>query len=182
VEQTASCILLDFKSVDVLINNAGANFVKGSLEEHTLQLYQKTMDTNMMSYFLFAKFFIPNMVKHETGCVINIASTMGLRGAQDHLAYTISKGANITFTQSLALDYASCGIRINAIAPGLIDTPATEDWIKSQEDPGKAKGVPLGRAGTSEEIAHAAVFLASEEASYITGTVLVVDGGLSVGE
>ena len=167
--------------IDVLINNAGVNLRSGSILEHDSADFERTFRINVLSDILMIQGFLPSMIKRKKGAIINISSTMSY-GAEGVSAYATSKGSINTLTKSLALDHARDGIRINAVAPGLISTPATEKWISEQEDPAKAKGVPMGTVGTPEDIANAVLFLASDKAAYITGHILVVDGGLSVGE
>ena len=167
--------------VDVLVNNVGINFKSGNILEHSIDDFQKTLDLNVMSYIRCIKGFLPTMVQKKQGVIINISSTMAF-GAPGFPAYSMSKGSIVTLTKSLALDHASQNIRVNAVAPGLIETPATQPWINQQKNAAQAKGVPMGIVGKPQDIANAVLFLASEKASYITGHVLVVDGGLSIGE
>jgi len=171
-----------FGWADILVNNAGVNLKEGTVLDHKVEEFDRTLAINIRGYFLCAKGFIPGMIRKGKGVIVNIASTMGLRGAKKFVAYSISKGSVITLTQCLAMDHAADNIRVNVVAPGLIETPATEDWIRQQKDPAKVKGIPLGRTGTSKEVAEVVLFLSSEKAAYITGAVLVVDGGLSLGE
>jgi len=182
VKEFAGKVIRDYGSTDVLVNNVGVNFKKGTLVEHSSTDFHNTIYTNLYSYFLCSKYFLPVMKEKGGGVIINIASTMGLNGTAQHFAYSVSKGGIVTMTKSMALDYASDNIRVNAVAPGLIRTPATENWISRQEYPASVKGVPLGIVGMPEDVAEAVLYLASERARYITGIVLVVDGGLTLGE
>lgn len=182
VSRLAQSVKEKYGVIDVLVNNAGINFNEGSILEHSMEEYEKTFQVNLFGYIRCIKAFISGMVDRKKGVIVNVASTMGLRGAGNSLAYTLTKGSIITLTQSLAITYAKDNIRVNAVAPGLIKTPATEDWIKKQRDPAKAKGIPLGRVGLPRDVAEAILFLSSTESSYITGAILPVDGGLTLGE
>ena len=181
IDTTIRAMQADHPVVDILVNNAGANLNAGTVRDVEVDDFNATIATNLTSYVLFARGFVPAMEQRKNGAVVNIASTMGLRGAPGHLSYTVTKGANITLTQSMALDAAAHNVRVNCIAPGLVDTPATHDWIVGV-DAAEVKGIPLGRAGTAREIAQAALFLCSDRSHYITGVVLPVDGGMTVGE
>lgn len=174
-------ILNKYNYLDVLVNNVGVNIKSGKLTEVELDVYEKVFKINALSSVFVTQKLLPVMIKKKKGSVINLTSTMSL-GTKNDLAYSASKGYINTMTKSMALDYAKDKIRFNAIAPGIIDTPATQPWIQQQEDPAKSKGVPMGVVGKPEDIANAALFLASDKASYITGHILVVDGGLTVGE
>lgn len=171
-----------FDSLDILVNNAGAKIRVGDARDHSPQDFEKILQTNLISQFLLVRAFIQEMIDKGSGSIINMGSTMGLRGTPGHLGYAVSKGAIMTLTQSMALDYSPFGIRVNCIAPGLIATPATQSWINEQEDAAQVKGIPMGRAGRPEEIAQVVRFLASDQSSYLTGAIIPVDGGLSVGE
>lgn len=166
---------------DVLVNNVGVNFRSGTIMEHTESDFIQSYHSNIMSCVRCIQHFLPGMLQRRSGSVISISSTMAL-GAAGFSAYAWSKGSIETLTRTLALDHAADGIRFNAVAPGLIATPSTLPWINNQSNAAKQKGVPMGIVGAPEDIAHAVMFLSSDKASYITGQVLYVDGGLSVGE
>ncbi|WP_213412868.1 SDR family NAD(P)-dependent oxidoreductase [Xylanibacillus composti] len=168
-------------AVDVLVNNVGVNFRSGDILEHREEDYTHSFETNIMSCIRCIRNLVPGMLERGSGSIVNISSTMGL-GTAGFSAYAWSKGSLDTLTRSFALDYANRGIRINAVAPGLIATPSTQPWIDEQQDAAAAKGVPMGTVGQGHDIANAVLFLASDKAAYITGQVLYVDGGLSVGE
>ena len=138
------------------------------------------LDTNVKSIFLGAKFAVPVMADGGCGSIINTASVSGLRGDRSGIAYGASKAAVINLTRCLAVDHARQGIRVNAICPGAIDTPPIKRMLASdtaREGAGRAH--PLGRIGQPDEIAAAAVWLASDQSSFVTGEALVVDGGYS---
>ncbi|MFC4600516.1 SDR family NAD(P)-dependent oxidoreductase [Cohnella hongkongensis] len=166
---------------DVLVNNVGVNYRSGGILSHTEADFHASYQTNVMSCVRCVQGFLPGMMDRGRGAVVSVSSTMAL-GAPGFAAYAWSKGSIDTLTRTLALEYAASGIRFNAVAPGLIDTPATRPWIERQPHPADAKGVPMRTVGTPLDIANAVLFLGSEKAAYITGQVLYVDGGLSVGE
>ncbi|MDK2895891.1 MAG: hypothetical protein PWP04_11 [Candidatus Atribacteria bacterium] len=168
--------------VDVLVNNAGVNLNEDGILEHSMKEFEETFQINLFGYIRCIRAFLSGMIYKKRGVIVNIASTMGLRGAEHSIAYTLTKGSVITLTQSLALAHAKDNVRVNAVAPGLIKTPATEGWISKQKNPAEAKGIPLGRVGLPRDVAEAILFLSSIESAYITGVVLLVDGGLTLGE
>lgn len=181
VNALAACVNERLGHADVLVNNVGVNFRGGDILQHSEEDFANTYQTNIMSCVRCIQAFLPRMLERERGSVVSISSTMAL-GAPGFSAYSWSKGSVDTLTRTLALEYAAAGIRFNAVAPGLVATPATLPWMESQTDPADAKGIPMRRAGTPRDIAEAVMFLASDRASYITGQILYVDGGLSVGE
>lgn len=162
--------------IDILVNNAGItrdNLLMRMSDED----WQAVIDTNLTSAFKVTKPIIKVMTKQRSGRIINIASTTGVHGNFGQVNYAAAKGGIIAFTKTVALEYASRGITSNAVAPGFIDTPMTqklgEENIKKFLD-----RIPLGRMGTPEDIAQAVLFLASPGASYVTGQVIEVNGGL----
>jgi len=173
--------LSELGSVDVLVNNVGENFAEGTILQHSLDSFDKTYALNIRCAVQCIQSFLPGMQSKKNGAIVFISSTMAL-GARGYSAYSLSKAALNSLTVTLALDHALENIRVNAVAPGLIATPRTQAWIDSQKDAATAKGVPMGTVGTPEDISQAVLFLASDRARYITGQVLVVDGGLTIGE
>lgn len=167
--------------VDVLVNNVGANFKQGDILSHAIGDFEKTLQLNLFGAIRCIQSFLPSMLQSGKGAIVNLSSTMAL-GAKGFSAYTVSKSGINALTQTLALEYADRGVRFNAVAPGAVQTPATQSWIDTSANPAAEKGIPMKRLGTVKEIADAVLFLASDRASYITGQVLVVDGGLTVGE
>lgn len=166
----------DYGNLDVLVNNAGV-FLTAPLEEMSESDFQKTFDTNVKGYFLMTKYFLP-LLKKRGGVILNNASVAGMPSFIDGKGaymYGASKAAVIQFTKLCAKNYAP-DIRVNCICPGVVDTPifTNRDFTRFQ---GK---IPMGRIAESEEIAKAALFLASDDAAYITGAVLPVDGGMSL--
>jgi NAD(P)-dependent dehydrogenase (short-subunit alcohol dehydrogenase family) len=164
------------KRLDVLINNAGVFFME-SIEASTKK-FDTTMDINLKGAYWTCKYSIP-LLKKSKGNVVNISSIIGIIPAPDVAAYCISKAGVIMLTKLFAQEYASVGIRANAILPGPIDTPMLRSSVSSPEEMHEvyAKNNPMRRIGKPEEIAAAAAFLASDEASYINGALLPVDGG-----
>ena len=176
----ASCIETH-GGLHVLCNNVGVVLEAGKpLHETSDDAWDTTMAVNLTSYFQFSKHAIPQMLANGGGCIINTASVQGLQSMPGVCSYAASKGAISSLTRQMAVEYAAQGIRVNAICPGSIATPMN---VKFQEDEGRtleeaAESIPMKRIGGMEEIGATAVFLASQQASYITGQDIVVDGGL----
>jgi 3-oxoacyl-[acyl-carrier protein] reductase len=159
----------------VLLNNAGVWNEREFLEIE-YENWQRILNVNLTGPFLCSQAFAPQMIKHGGGAIVNTASTNGLV-AEPHLAhYNASKGGLVMLTRSMALDLAPHGIRVNAVAPGVIYTPLIAHILDAQPA-GHFGSVPLGRVGRAEEIASCIVFLASDDASYVTGEIFVCDGG-----
>ena len=162
--------------VDILVNNAGITR-DGLLMRLSDEDWDAVLNTNLKGAFLFTRALSRSFIKQRAGRIINVASVIGLIGNPGQCNYAASKAALLGFTKSVARELATRGITVNALAPGFIETDMTEglaDEIKQRI----LHQVPLGRFGQPDDIAHAAVFLASPQASYITGQVLVVDGGM----
>jgi len=167
-----------FGRLDVAVNNAGTEGKPGPVVEQTAESYAATFETNVLGTLLSMKHELRVMQPQGSGSIINLSSTMGSRGAPGASLYTASKHAVEGLTKSAALEGAAFGVRVNAIAPGPIDTELLNRFTGSAErKAGLIAGVPLKRAGKPEEIAQAIVFLASESASFITGQVIGVNGG-----
>ena len=164
-----------FGGLHVLVNNAGVISDGGAVDEPE-DVWNRVIAINQTGVFLGMKYAVPAMRRAGGGSIINIASTLGVVGAEDYIAYQASKGAIRQMTRSAALSYAKDGIRANTICPGWIETPMT-DALDAQVREHDIAMTPLGRAGQPIEVSHAAVFLASDESSFVTGTDLVVDGG-----
>ncbi|MFD2617522.1 SDR family NAD(P)-dependent oxidoreductase [Terrilactibacillus laevilacticus] len=177
VEQLVS----EWGKIDILVNNAGIEFV-APIEETTEEDWDRVLDTNLKGLFLVSKTVLPYL-KETKGVIVNTASQLALVGSSYFIAYTSSKSAILNFTRSLALETAKYGVRVNAVCPGAIDTPL----LQRQFEDGKRgpQGTmadlvamhPLGRLGKPEEIAKPILFLSSNDASFMTGSALVVDGG-----
>jgi 3-oxoacyl-[acyl-carrier protein] reductase len=176
VDAAAGKILDDAGRVDILVNNAGVtrdNLLMRMSEEE----WDTVINTNLKGAFNFTKALTRPFIKQRSGRIINIASVIGLIGNAGQSNYAASKAALIGFTKSIAKELAPRGITVNAIAPGFIET----DMTAALDDKGREGilgNVPLGRFGSPDDIAHAAVFLAMEPSGYITGQVLTVDGGM----
>lgn len=177
-------VIQTFGKLDVLVNNAGYHLSKNA-EETSEEEWEFIINTNLRSTFLCSKYSIPHLRKTK-GTIINISSMVGLVGQPNAAAYSATKGGQIAMTKNMAIDFAPDGIRVNVICPGWIQTPLVEDWFNQQKDPEAARKYifgqhPLGRIGTIEECGQAAAFLASDEASFMTGSIITLDGGITLG-
>jgi NAD(P)-dependent dehydrogenase (short-subunit alcohol dehydrogenase family) len=168
--------------IDVLVNNAGI-YVNKPIEAFKEAEYDRVMDINMKGTFLCTKYAIPGMVKRKRGAIVNVSSDSGLVGTAGSSVYCASKGAMVLFTKAVALDHGKDGVRVNAICPGEVETPmldrdAAESGLSYEDYYRRLVGpIPMKRAAKPEEIAAGILFLASEDASYITGAAMSVDGG-----
>jgi NAD(P)-dependent dehydrogenase (short-subunit alcohol dehydrogenase family) len=174
VEAALAQVSQEFGTLDALINNAGTAVFKPALDT-TLAEFQRTMDVNLTGPFLMVKAAAPLM--HKGAAIVNITSISGLRASALRIAYGTSKAALEHLTKQLALELSVRGIRVNAVAPGPVDTAMAKAVHSAAIRADYHDAIPLGRYGLEEEIAEAVFFLASERASYITGQVLAVDGG-----
>ena len=166
-----------FGKIDILVNNAGI-IIRKDLFDHTEEDWDKTMNINLKSVFLCCKEVVPVMLKQGKGKIVNIASGAGQTGVRRG-AYGASKAGVINLTASMALELAPYKINVNAVSPGTIETPMSAAVTASPEMEEKAvRCIPYGRLGQPEDIASAALFLASDESDYMVGSVVVVDGGL----
>ena len=169
--------------VDVLFNNAGAEVTK-SLHEYMEEEYDRVMDVNVKGSFFCTRFVLLEMMKQRGGSIINMGSIGGLTGVPKAGAYSAAKGALVNLTRYVALEYAPYNIRCNCICPGAVDTEMMSRYM--QAAPEAARRViahhPMGRIARPEEVASAAVFLASDESSFVTGVNLAVDGGYLAGK
>ncbi|WP_414550779.1 glucose 1-dehydrogenase [Anabaena sp. CCY 0017] len=170
-----------FGSLDILINNAGIQTECPSHELTTAD-FDQVLAVNLRGAFLCARETIKHLLsQNHSGVIINISSVHEIIPRPTYLSYSISKGGMENLTKTLALEYANRGIRVNAVAPGATVTPINEAWIDDPEKKATVEShIPMCRAGTTEEMAAAVAFLASEDADYITGQTLFVDGGLSL--
>ena len=169
----------EFGRIDVLVNNAGIT-KDNLLIRLTENDFREVIDVNLIGTFLMTKEVIPHMLRRRSGSIINISSIVGIFGNKGQTNYSASKAGIIGFSKSLAKEVASRNIRVNVIAPGFIETDMTDglpDEIKEKI----LKNIPLGRFGKPKEVSHLVTFLASDESSYMTGQVFLIDGGLSLG-
>ncbi|MFN7992456.1 MAG: SDR family oxidoreductase [Bryobacteraceae bacterium] len=172
----------EFGHLDVLVNNAGIE-VAGTIPEYTSAQWDRQLGVNLKGAFLFAKYAIPRM-RGRGGSIVNISTVHSFVSYAGNAAYDASKAGMVALTRTLALDHGRDQIRVNAICPGYIDTPLMEEWLAAVADRDETMRQvmavhPLGRIGTPRDIAEAALFLASDAASFISGTTLVVDGAMT---
>jgi NAD(P)-dependent dehydrogenase (short-subunit alcohol dehydrogenase family) len=171
-----------FGRLDIAVNNAGTEGTPGPIMEQTSESYTATFDTNVLGVLLCMKHELRVMQSQSFGSIVNISSTMGSRGAANASLYTASKHAVEGLTKSGALEAAAFGARVNAIAPGPVETAMLDRFTGTAErKAGVVAGVPLRRAGRPEELADAILFVASDQASFITGQIISVNGGKTAG-
>ncbi|MFW5731443.1 MAG: SDR family NAD(P)-dependent oxidoreductase [Desulfonatronovibrionaceae bacterium] len=168
-----------FGQPDILVNNAGIYIIE-KLEQTSVDQWKKLMDINSMGVFLGMRTFAPAMEKSGGGSIVNLSSVAGVIGTPGHVLYSASKGAVLTMTKDVAIEYAKRKVRVNAVQPGYVDTGMADYGAEEQDSTKKDLGQwhPMGRIGTPEEIAYAVLYLASDEAAFVTGASLLVDGGL----
>ncbi|MBI4462313.1 MAG: SDR family oxidoreductase [Acidobacteria bacterium] len=173
-----------FGGLHILVNNA-AYWMAGTAEETSLEDWDRMMDTNLKGVFLLVKQALPELRRAGGGSIVNIGSVLGLVGMKRRVAYATSKGGLVAMSRALALDHAAEKIRVNCICPALVETPMGEEsLLGAGSDPQAERArrlaqIPLGRAGTPEEVARLALFLASDDSSWITGAALPLDGGFT---
>ncbi len=183
VEGMYRAVREEFGRVDVLFNNAGISPTDdGSVLETSLEAWQRVQDVNLRSVFLCCKHGIPHLLDAGGGSVINTASFVAVMGAAtSQIAYTASKGAVLAMSRELGVEFARRGVRVNALCPGPVNTPLLQELFA--KDPARAARrlvhLPMGRFAEAREIANAALFLASDESSYVNASTFLVDGGLS---
>ncbi|TBO44452.1 SDR family NAD(P)-dependent oxidoreductase [Pedobacter kyonggii] len=168
-----------YGDINILINNAGiSGNIISTFEERTIEEFNKIIAVNLLSQFLGTKSVIPFMKKNNSGSIVNVSSIGGIIGSANATAYTASKGGSRSYTKGAAAELAPFNIRVNSVHPGYIATPMTKDLPEAKEFERIAVGAtPLGRGGTSEEIAYGILYLASDESSFTTGIELIIDGG-----
>jgi 2-deoxy-D-gluconate 3-dehydrogenase len=177
VEEAAEAVVEELGRVDVLVNNAGIA-KPAPLLELPLEDLRRVLDVNVVGAFLCARAFGGHMVAARSGCIINVASVAGLAGEPQLTAYCASKGAIIAFTRALAVEWARHGVTVNALAPGYFRTDLNAAALDDPElGPKIVRHIPLGRTGQPDELGPTFVYLASEACAFMTGAVLVIDGG-----
>ena len=167
-------------AVDVVCNNAGVELLK-LVTETGEDEWDRVIDINLKGPFLVSKYVLPHMISKKDGAIVNIASQLGVVGAERFSAYCASKGGLILLTKAMALECAKYGVRVNCVCPGAIETPMLDREVNLENRPDEARirflsKHPVGRLGRPEEVANAVLFLASDKASFITGEALLVDG------
>jgi len=176
VEALVEATVAEFDGLDVLVNNAGIGQSK-SIEEMTLEEWQTVIDVNLSGVMYGSRAAMPHLNAAD-GCIVNVASIFGLVGGPGAPAYSAAKGGVVNFTRELAVDYAGEGVRVNSVCPGFVETPMTDDYLDEEQFYEFVRGqTPMGRVAEPDEISGIVAFLASEEASYITGANIPVDGG-----
>jgi len=173
-----------FGRIDVLVNNAGAVVSRTSVGDCPDDGWDRTIEANLTSAFRCSRAMLPHLVRTK-GCIVQIASVFSLLGAANSAAYTAAKGGLTSLTRAMAIDYGSVGVRVNAVCPAYIETDLNRELLAELRRTGRIGTVldrlPLGQLGRPDDVAYAALYLASDEARWITGIALPVDGGMSAG-
>lgn len=186
VQALVSEVKNEFGTLNILVNNAGIHTV-GTIEELTEEQFFNSLNVNVMGLFYMTKYFLPLLKQNSSGSsIVNVSSNLGSMGARGRIAYPTTKAAVNNFTRCMAMDYARFGVRVNAIAPGAIDTEMTRNFFKSINSEefiltNRAMHA-LNRFAEPEEIARGVLFLACNDSSYMTGAVLAMDGGYTCGK
>ena len=180
MQKLSEYVLNKYKNIDIMVNNAGITHLPKPLEEVTEEEFDKVFSVNSKSVFFCGKFFVPHMKKKKKGSILNIASTAGLSPRPNLNWYNATKGWMITATKTMAVELAPFNVRVNSLAPVAGETPLLKSFL-GEDTPEKRNAflstIPLGRFSTPKDLANAACFLSSDEASMITGSILEVDGG-----
>lgn len=184
VTRVTNGVIEKWGSVNVLFNNAGI-VPHGKIHQLTEEEWDRTMAVNVKSMYLFCHEIIPLLQQQGGGVILNTSSATVLRNVVDRAAYSASKGAVLALTRSMAMDYVGDNIRVNALCPGTVDTPSLRARLAVQPDPEEAARrfiarQPMGRLGTAEEIAQAALYLVSDDAAFVTGIAFSIDGGFTL--
>jgi NAD(P)-dependent dehydrogenase (short-subunit alcohol dehydrogenase family) len=183
VRDSVAAGLREYGKIDILVNVVG---IASEAPCHKMDLkdWENIIRVNLTSMFLTAKYVLPNMLARKSGSIVNMASTQGLIGLAGYPHYAASKGGAISLTRQLAREYASSGIRVNCIAPSTIETPLNVQVLERAADPVALRAAwvkmhPLGRLGSTKDVAYGALYLASDESAWVTGQCLVIDGGMT---
>lgn len=175
-ERLVAQVVLKYGRIDVLVNNAGIA-KSGFLMLMGEAAWDEVIDTNLKGVYNMSKAVLPHMFDKKSGCIVNVSSLSGVTGLAGEVPYSAAKGGVISFTKALAKEVAKFGIRVNAVAPGFIDTEMM-DSLNGADKERHMKSIPLGRFGRPEEVSGVVRFLASKEASYIIGETIIVSGGI----
>jgi len=183
VTELVASVRKAFGRIDILFNNAGI-VPHGKVHQTGEEEWDRTMAVNLKSMYLLCHEIVPVFLRQGGGVILNTASATVLRSVTDRAAYTASKGAVVALTRSMALDYVKDNIRVNCLCPGTTDTPSLRQRLRAQGDEEAAlrqfvARQPMGRLGTAEEIAMAALYVVSDEAAFVTGAAFPIDGGMS---
>lgn len=186
VNQMANEIHTNYETIDILFNNAGISGV-GQLHNIDLETWKKVFDVNVTGVFLVSKAILPIMMRNKGGSIINMSSCIAEIGLANRAPYAASKGAILSLTKSMQVDYAPYNIRVNALLPGTIYTPFVEDYLSKEPDPDAAitkikKRQLNGELGKPIDVAYAALYLASDESKFMMGAPLIIDGGVVNGK
>jgi NAD(P)-dependent dehydrogenase (short-subunit alcohol dehydrogenase family) len=183
VAKAAAQILKDHPQVDILVNNAGI-WRPGRVIDLDEETWDSVLDTNLKGMFLVSRHFLPGMMERKAGVVINVSSVAGLVGAPEASAYAASKGGIVNLSRSMALDFAPYNVRVNCLCPGMTDTAQGVSVVAHYKPGGdqteeKRNWQPLRHVGTADDVAKAALYIASDDAEFMTGSIFVLDGGLT---
>jgi meso-butanediol dehydrogenase/(S,S)-butanediol dehydrogenase/diacetyl reductase len=183
VRRMVDAVIARFGRIDILCNNAGIG-VAATVVDTTEEDWDRVINVDLKGVFLGCKYVIPHMLRQGGGVIVNTASVAGMVGVLNRAAYCAAKAGVIGLTKSIAVDFVTKGIRANCVCPGTVETPWIDKILAQQPDPVAERQrmierQPMGRMGKPEEIAAAALYLASDEAAFVTGTELVIDGGLT---
>jgi NAD(P)-dependent dehydrogenase (short-subunit alcohol dehydrogenase family) len=181
IENLVACTVAKFGSINVLLNNAGVLHI-GNVEQITEEQWDETFNVNVRGLWMLSRAVLPQMRKAGGGAIINVASVLGINGGRNRASYAPSKGAVVLLTKCMAIDHGHENIRVNAICPSFVETDLTAAVLSTAPDPQAVRREritlhPLGRLGQPEDIAGLAVYLASDESSWVTGSMFPVDGG-----
>ena len=183
VQGMVDVVVEEHGRIDVLVNNAGFGFAATVVETDEAD-WDRLMSVNLKGVYLGCKYVVPVMARQGGGSIVNTASAAGLVGVPDRAAYCASKGGVIAMTRAMAIDHVHEGVRINCVAPGTVESPYFDEIFAATDDPEGLRRLmearhPMGRLGSPDEVASGVLYLASDESSFVTGSVLSVDGGMT---
>ena len=183
VQGMVDVVVEEHGRIDVLVNNAGFGFAATVVETEEAD-WDRLMSVNLKGVYLGCKYVVPVMARQGGGSIVNTASAAGLVGVPDRAAYCASKGGVIAMTRAMAIDHVDEGVRINCVAPGTVESPYFDEIFAATDDPEGLRRLmearhPMGRLGSPDEVAGSVLYLASDESSFVTGSVLSVDGGMT---